>query len=99
MREFMNGHGYGAMVSMLMTDMQGPDGDKVDGFVSILVMLDSTCSVFGVVLNIFWVVIFIIPCIYCNELSRSALPVITSKLVEDDAKTIVSFKFSNFFHV
>uniref|UniRef100_A0AC35FWZ0 Uncharacterized protein n=1 Tax=Panagrolaimus sp. PS1159 TaxID=55785 RepID=A0AC35FWZ0_9BILA len=62
--------------------------ENQDGFLPYLTTLDSICSVFSVILNTSWTLIFLIPCIYCNEFSRSALAVITSKLVCDDAKNI-----------
>ena len=78
------------MKSIFLDD--NPEFDTQGGeYLPYLVTLDSACSVFGVVLNASWTVIFLIPCIYCNEFSRSALPVITSKLVCDDAKNVVCF--------
>lgn len=51
--------------------------------------MNSTCSIFSMLLNVLWTIIFIVPCIWCNEESRLALPVLTSNLVSDDAKNIV----------
>uniref|UniRef100_A0AC35FIJ5 Gustatory receptor n=1 Tax=Panagrolaimus sp. PS1159 TaxID=55785 RepID=A0AC35FIJ5_9BILA len=86
LREIFSGVSYGSTgIMSIIHEMEMSDRDD-DSFIAILIMLNSTCSVFGVLLNIFWTILFIVPCIVCNELSRSALSVITSKLVADDAK-------------
>lgn len=91
-RELFNGEttssrGNMGLMSMIK-DMEHNDNTD-DKFVSFLMLFNSTCTVFGVVMNVFWTIIFLIPCIVCNELSRSSLSVITSKLAYDDAKPIV----------
>uniref|UniRef100_A0AC34GQR3 Gustatory receptor n=1 Tax=Panagrolaimus sp. ES5 TaxID=591445 RepID=A0AC34GQR3_9BILA len=87
MREIFNGDPYGSSTGIMsiIKEMEASEQDN-DSFIAFLMLLNSTCSVFGVLLNIFWTIIFLFPCIACNEYSRSALSVITSKLVSDDAK-------------
>ena len=78
------------MFFMFFSDSMSP-GEDAGFFVTFLYIMNSTCTVFSLLLNIFWTVIFIVPCIWCNEESRQALPVLTSNLVSDDAKNIVRF--------
>ena len=65
--------------------------ENVDKFTALPQIMNSTCSIFSMLLNVLWTVIFIVPCIWCNEESRLALPVLTNTLVSDDAKNIVRF--------
>ncbi|KAE9554034.1 hypothetical protein FO519_002730 [Halicephalobus sp. NKZ332] len=75
------------MFSMFISDNMNP-GQDAGVFVTLVYAINSTCTVFSLLLNIFWTVIFIVPCIWCNEESRMALPVLTSNLVPDDAKNL-----------
>ncbi|KAE9554044.1 hypothetical protein FO519_002740 [Halicephalobus sp. NKZ332] len=75
------------MFSMFIGSGMDP-GKDAGILVTILYAMNSTCTVFSLVLNAVWAVVFIVPCIWCNEESRQALPVLTSNLVPDDAKNL-----------
>uniref|UniRef100_A0A7E4V686 Gustatory receptor n=1 Tax=Panagrellus redivivus TaxID=6233 RepID=A0A7E4V686_PANRE len=61
----------------------------VGGWVALFTTFWSFCTIFSLMLNAVWIVFFIIPCIFCNEISRSSLSVITCMYVEDaDAKLV-----------
>uniref|UniRef100_A0A7E4VRZ1 G_PROTEIN_RECEP_F1_2 domain-containing protein n=1 Tax=Panagrellus redivivus TaxID=6233 RepID=A0A7E4VRZ1_PANRE len=80
-------------INMLLLQGQGinnaPSPLVVGGWVALFTAFQSFCTVFALILNAGWVVLFIVPCIVCNELSRGALPVITNMYVEDpDAKIV-----------
>uniref|UniRef100_A0AC34FJJ2 Gustatory receptor n=1 Tax=Panagrolaimus sp. ES5 TaxID=591445 RepID=A0AC34FJJ2_9BILA len=90
LRELLYHEKFGnlGMMSLFMVKAKDNEAQMNDSFFSFILTIGSTFSVFELLLNILWTVIFIVPCIACNEFSRAALTVITGKLVPDDAKTV-----------
>ncbi|KAI6217237.1 hypothetical protein M3Y95_01229200 [Aphelenchoides besseyi] len=43
-------------------------------------------TLLGIVLNFVWCIGFVLSCVYCNDMSRSAMPILLNKLVDDEAK-------------
>uniref|UniRef100_A0A914Y9W1 Gustatory receptor n=1 Tax=Panagrolaimus superbus TaxID=310955 RepID=A0A914Y9W1_9BILA len=88
LRELLYHEKFGnlGMMSLFMVKAKDNEAKMDDSFFSFIITIGSTFSVFELLLNILWTIIFIMPCIACNEFSRAALPVITGKLVPDDAK-------------
>ncbi|KAH7699439.1 hypothetical protein AAVH_33456, partial [Aphelenchoides avenae] len=62
--------------------------DSADAWSTFLTVASTSHCILDTVLNAAWTIGFLVPCVYCNEMSRSAIPYLEDRIVDDDAKPV-----------